>query len=182
MIVAVLAMGVNLPAKASDWQLEAVAGINFATVDHEGIGFRHGFHSGLRLTREIPKVTPGFYVNAAALLSLKGFKTDSVSYNPFFLDIPIHAGYKYEIDDNIAMFAEGGPYIGVGLFGKRAGKNVFSDVVGYKRFDFGIGVRGGIQIYKRYSISVGGDFGFLRVTRDFSSKPRNVFISLGYRF
>ena len=184
MIVAVLAMGVNLSARASDsnWQLEGVAGINFATVDHDGIGFRHGFHAGLRLTREIPTVTQGFYVNAAALLSLKGFKTDSLSYNPYFLDIPVHAGYRYEIDDNIAMFAEGGPYIGIGLFGKRSGTNVFSDEVGYKRFDFGIGLRGGIQIYNRYSISVGADFGFLKVTDDFSSRPRNVIISLGYRF
>ncbi len=181
-IAAVMAAVLGLSAQAAPPQFEAVAGMNFSTVDREGINFRPGFHVGIRSTIPIPEVTLGFYVNSAVKLSLRGFKTDSVNYCPFFLDIPIHAGYKYELDERAAMFIEAGPYVGIGLFGKAAGKNVFSDEVGYKRFDVGLGLRGGFEFLHRYSVSLGADFGFLRATDEFSAKPRNITFSLGYYF
>ena len=172
----------SLPTQAATTEFEAVAGLNFSTVDYDGIDFRPGVHLGVRATWQMPDVTPGFYINAAGLLSFRGFKADSVSYSPCYLDIPVHAGYKYDMDGRIALFAEAGPYVGIGLFGKSEGRDVFSDEVGYKRIDLGLGMRAGIEFNNRITISVGGDFGFLRVTDDFSAKPRNLSISVGYKF
>lgn len=180
--VAIMAVVFSFSAQALPPEFEAVVGLNFSTVNYENVGFRHSFHAGIRTIYQVPTVTPGFYVNAAALLSLKGFKTDSISFNPYYLDIPIHAGYKYEVDDRFAMFIEGGPYVGIGLFGKCEGVDIFSDEIGYNRLDIGIGARGGVEFDKRYSISLGGDFGFLKVTDDFDAKPRNITFSLAYKF
>ena len=180
--VAILAIVFSFSGKALPPEFEAVVGLNFSTVNYESVGFRTGFHAGFRTIFQIPTVSPGFYVNTAALLSLKGYKTDSLSFNPYFLDIPIHAGYKYEVDDRFAMFIEAGPYVGIGLFGKSESVDIFSDEVGYKRLDIGIGARGGVEFDKRYSASLGGDFGFLKVIDGFNAKPRNITFSLAYKF
>jgi len=181
-LTAVMAVVMVLSAQAANPQFEGVLGMNFSTINRNGISFRPGFHAGVRGIYEIPTVTQGFYVNAAALLSLKGYKNDSVSYCPFFVDVPIHAGYKYDVDDRFAMFIEAGPYMGVGLFGKCEGKNIFSEEVGYKRFDVGFGVRGGVEFIRRISVSLGGDFGFLQVKSGTSARPRNVTASVAYKF
>lgn len=181
-IAAFLVSSFGLSAQVQPPQFEAVAGLNLTTVDYSGIDFRPSIHIGARATFDIPDVTPGFYVNAAALFTLKGFKVDSVSYSPWFIDIPIHVGYKYDMDDRFALFAETGPYLGIGLFGNKVeGYNIFSDEIGYKRIDLGLGVRLGIEFSHRYSVSIGGDFGFLKVTDDFDAKPRNLLISFGYK-
>ncbi len=181
-IAAAMAVVVSFSTMASSPEFEAVLGLNFSTINRYGIGFRPGFHAGFRGTWEIPSVTQGFYVNAATLLSLKGFKTDSVGYYPFFLDVPVHAGYKYEVDERFSMFIDAGPYVGIGLFGKSNGHDVFSDEVGYKRLDMGLGGRGGVEFNKRVSISLGGDFGFIKVFKTSKAKPRNVTFSVGYKF
>lgn len=179
---AILAVGIGFSAQATAADFESVIGMNFSTIDQSGVAFRPGFHVGGRATFYLPDVVQGFYVNSAALLSLKGYKTDSINFKPFFLDIPIHAGYLYMLDDRASMFIEAGPYVGIGLFGKCEGENVFSDKVGYKRLDFGIGVRGGVVLMQRYSVSLGADFGFLNVIDGASTKPRNIALSFGYKF
>ena len=180
-VFAALMAVVSFSAHAETPYWEAVAGLNLSTIDRSGVDFRPGFHAGIRGTWDIPKVTDGFYVNAATLLSFRGFKMDSISYNPFFLDIPVHAGYKYAMDDRFSLFAEAGPYVGIGLFGKTEGYNVFSDEIGYKRLDVGFGLHVGIEFNNKVSVSLGGDFGFLKVADDFDYKPRNLKISVGYR-
>ena len=182
-IAAVAAVALSFTAQAGDSYYEVFGGLNFSTVDYNGVDFRTGVHVGLRGALEIPSVTQGFYVNAATALSYRGFKADTVSYNPCYLDIPVHAGYKYENDDRITLFAEAGPYVGIGLFGKSEGRNIFSDEVGYKRIDLGLGLRTGIEIDKKYVISVGGDFGFLNVIdiNGKGAKPRNLTISFAYK-
>ena len=172
---------VSFSAQAATPYWEAVAGLNFSTINRSGVNFRPGFHAGIRGTMEIPTVTDGFYVNAAAMFSLRGFKADSVTFNPFYLDIPIHAGYKYEMDERFTVFAEAGPYLGVGLFGKAGGFNLFSDEVGYHRVDLGLGLHLGAEFNKRFAVSLGGDFGFLNVADGIHSKPRNIRVTVGYR-
>ena len=181
LFTAAVAVIMSISSMASNPEFEAVIGMNFSTINREGIIFRPGFHAGVRGFYEIPSVTPGFYVNGAALLSLKGFKTDSISYYPYFIDVPIHAGYRYEVDDRFAMFIEAGPYVGIGLFGKSDGHDVFSDEVGYKRLDLGFGVRGGVIFNRKISVSLGADYGFLKAVDGFSAKPRNIMASVGYK-
>ena len=172
---------VGFSAQAETPRFEGVVGLNFSTLDKSGIKFRPGFHVGFRASYDIPQVTQGFYVNAATLVSFRGFKIDSISFNPFYLDIPIHAGYKYDMDERFALFIEAGPYFGIGLFGKAAGQNLFSDEVGFKRMDIGLGLRGGTTLNQKLSISLGSDFGFIKVSDDIPFKPRNIYVSVGYK-
>ena len=62
------------------------------------------------------------------------------------------------------------------------GYDVFSDEVGYKRFDFGLGLRAGLEFNQKVPVSIGYDFGVLDVADDASAKTRNLTISVGYKF
>lgn len=180
MIVAMISiMSFSAQAEAPQWEL--VAGMNVANLDASGASSRIGFHAGVRANIGIPSVSNGFYANAGALLSLKGFKAAGITLNPYYLDIPVHFGYKYAVNENLALFGEFGPYFGIGLFGKTDGEDVFGDD-GYKRFDFGLGLRAGIEFNQKVPVSIGYDFGVIDVTDDLSAKNRNLTISVGYKF
>ena len=176
-----MAAVMSFSALASNPEFEAVFGMNFSTINRNGISFRPGFHAGIRGIYEIPKVVEGFYVNGAAVLSLKGFKTDSISFYPYFIDVPIHAGYRYDVDDRFSLFIEAGPYVGIGIFGKCDGHDIFSKEVDYNRLDLGFGARGGAIFNKRISVSLGADYGFLKVISNSTARPRNIMASVSYK-
>ena len=181
LMVAVAAFTMSFSAQAETPQWEVVAGMNVANLDASGASSRIGFHAGIRSTIGIPSVSHGFYANAAALLSLKGFKAAGITVNPYYLDIPVHFGYKYAVNETLALFGEFGPYFGIGLFGKTDGEDVFGDD-GYKRFDFGLGLRAGIEFNQKVPVSIGYDFGVLDVNDAISAKNRNLTLSGGYKF
>ena len=121
----------------------------------------------------------------------------SFKINPYYLEIPVHIGYKYAVNDNFSLFANAGPYIAIGLFGKAKitadgslvdggskvseSENVFGDD-GFKRFDLGLGLKAGIEISKKYQFSIGYDFGFIEAEELMGCKNRNLMISLGLMF
>lgn len=181
LMVALAAFSVNFSAHAEAPQWEVVAGMNVANLDASGASSRIGFHAGVRTTFGIPSADNGFYVNAGAMLSLKGCKAGGFTLNPYYLDIPVHAGYKYAINESVALFGEFGPYFGIGLFGKTDGEDMFVDD-GFKRFDFGLGLRAGLEFNQKVPVSIGYDFGVLDVFDDVSAKTRNLTISVGYKF
>ena len=140
----------------------------------------------------------------AALLTLKGAKIDggsiaSIKFNPYYLEVPVHVGYKYAVNDDFALFGNVGPYIAVGLFGKAkakvdgniadlgelgtnsASEDIFGDD-GLKRFDFGLGLKAGVEFSKKYQFAISYDFGLVEVAKDLGMKNRNLMISLGYMF
>ena len=166
-------------AEAPYW--DAFAGLNFTTIDHSGVNYRVGVHLGIRGTLDMPSVAKGFYTNAAAMFTLTGFKLDSINYSPISLVIPIHAGYKYELDVKKYLFIEAGPYFSIGLFGKSEGRNVFSKEAGYKRFDAGLGLRAGLDLNEKWIFSVGGEFGFINRLDIKRTRTSTVLVSFGYR-
>lgn len=181
LMVAVAALSMSFSAQAEAPKWEIVAGMNVANIDASGASSRIGFHAGIRTTIGIPNVSNGFYANAGALLSLKGFKAGGITLNPYYLEIPVHFGYKYAVNETLALFGEFGPYFGIGLFGKTDGEDVFCDG-GYKRFDLGLGLRAGLEFNQKVPVSIGYDFGVLDVAEGVSAKNRNLTISVGYKF
>ena len=147
-LIVALATMLGFSAQAGAPQWEIVAGMNVANLDASGASSRIGFHAGVRSTFGIPSADHGFYVNAAAMLSLKGCKGGGITLNPYYLDIPVH------------MFGDGG----------------------FKRFDFGLGLRAGLEFNQKVPVSIGYDFGVLDVADDVSAKTRNLTISVGYKF
>ena len=194
-------------ASAQNFSVEGVAGMNVSNLG--GVGAKIGFHAGARFELAIPAITEGIYTNAGLLFSLKGYALDwgvvRSKSNAYYIDIPIHMGYKYSVTDNFAIFGEAGPYLGVGLFGKtntnydyndeKESSNIFDML---NRIDVGVGLRAGVEIMKKYTVSIGYDWGLLdsykHSDEDYSDyddseiditpgmKHTNLTISLGYKF
>ena len=203
LIVAVV-MGVGV-ASAQGLSAEAVAGLNVSVWG--GLGDRAGFHVGIRGEYMTP--VKGLYANAAALFSLKGCKQDygelgAARSDAYYVEFPIHVGYKFAVNDSFAVFGDAGPYLGVGLFGSTHAigddnKEYFESEIVFdeaKRFDFGVGLRVGVEFFKRYSFSVGYDWGLLdsymrdsEISGDLGSidltpsmKHTNLMVSFGVKF
>jgi hypothetical protein len=167
---------------------------------------RIGFHLGVKAEIGLPQVTQGAYLETAMLLSLKGEKTstdfdgdEAIKVNPYYLEIPVHIGYRYALNKNFNLFGSFGPYFAYGLFGKIKadvigpkgnGYEVKTDAFGsntMKHFDFGLGGRIGAEFNNKIQLSVGYDYG---LTKPFSSDNasvygkynRNLSISVAYMY
>lgn len=181
-----------------------MAGMNVSKYTITGFDNRIGFHAGVKAELGLSQEASGAYMDFAALLSLKGAKIDggsiaSIKFNPCYLEMPVHIGYKYAVNDDFALFGSVGPYIAVGLFGKAkakvdgsiadlgelgtnsASENIFGDDA-FKRFDFGLGLKAGVEFSKKYQVAISYDFGLVEVAKDLGMKNRNLMISLGYMF
>lgn len=176
---------------------------NYA-MEVEGISFnpdsRIGFRAGFRMEMDAPFIYDGFYFDAEALLSAKGAKFDSSSgedaasviSRPYYLEIPIHIGYRYMFGQgNVGIFGSFGPYFGVGLFGTNkvtvAGVESKPDAFssdGLNRFDFGLGLRAGVAMFEHYRIYVGYDWGLIDVAKSGGNKinNRNFYVGASYMF
>ena len=96
---------------AQNFSVDGVAGMNVA--NWGGLGSKIGFHAGARFELAMPSVANGLYTNAGLLLSLKGCNQDygdlgKVTTDAYYLEVPIHIGYRYSVTDNFAFFGEVG--------------------------------------------------------------------------
>lgn len=182
LLMMTLAALANVNAASVETDGEIVAGMNVAYYDLSNCSSRIGFHAGFRVNFGLPSVHQGLYANGAVLLSLRGSKIGNMTLNPFYMDVPIHLGYRYRVSDDVALLGEFGPYVGIGLFGKTKGIDVFSAEGGLRRFDVGLGLRIGAEFNHKVSTSLGYDFGLNDIAKDVKAKNRNFYISLGYKF
>lgn len=142
-----MAFAQSASSNASDAkQWEVNAGANFASYNVTGYDSRVGFHLGIRRSIELPSVSNGVYANAGAFLSLKGCSVNmgilaNAKANPYYLDIPVHIGYMYPVNENISLFGEVGPYLAIGLFGNTKASSplldAFEKEYGYYGYDYG---------------------------------------------
>lgn len=136
-------------------------------------------------------LTNNLYVITGLELQTKGTKSKPkgeahVKYNPMYLQLPVHAAYKFDIARNTRFVVEGGPYIAYGLGGKVKGggekMNIFGDER-FKRFDFGLGAGVGVE-FNKIVVKGGYDFGLVDVCKVKGMKARNqnAYLTLGYHF
>lgn len=176
---------------------------NYA-MEVDGISFnpdsRIGFRAGFRMEMDAPFIYDGFYFDGEVLLSAKGAKFDtssgddvsSVVSRPYYLEIPLHIGYRYMFGrGNFGIFGSFGPYFGVGIFGTNkvtvAGVESKPDAFssdGLKRFDFGVGLRAGVTMFDHYRIYLGYDWGLIDVAKSGGNKinNRNFYVGASYMF
>lgn len=164
-----------------------------------------GFHVGVRANKEFPSVTKGFYGNVGAFISSKGSSSEflgTTESRAYYLDIPVHVGYKKNLNDKFALFGEAGPYLGCGLWGTTktttpfAGKaetaTWFADKAetttkdkaetttedffeSAPRIAYGLGVRVGMEFKQKYTASIAYDHS---LSLDFNS----LMLTVGYKF
>lgn len=201
---ALVAMSVVSVNAQDNLKWGVMAGMNVSKYTITGFDSRIGFHAGVKAELGLSQEASGAYMDFAALLTLKGAKIDggsiaSIKFNPYYLEVPVHVGYKYAVNDDFALFGNVGPYIAVGLFGKAkakvdgniadlgelgtnsASEDIFGDD-GLKRFDFGLGLKAGVEFSKKYQVAISYDFGLVEVAKDLGMKNRNLMLSLGYMF
>lgn len=208
-------MGISTYAQNLTW--EGQVGLNVSSFNVDGYDSRIGFNVGARAQLGLPSIAEGVYANAGAFLTLKGASLDwgdlgSGKSNAYYVEVPIHIGYKYSLNNDFAIFGEFGPYFAYGLFGKTDASTLDFDedynaisvseshdtFDEFKRFDFGLGFRIGAEFKNKYILSVGYDFGLVNTWKSTywdeddeygdgidaigSVKNRNLTISLAYRF
>ena len=128
----------------------------------------------------------GTFVNFGLDVLQKGAKfptpAGDIKQNAFYLSLPIHAGYRYNILEDLGVYADFGPFFSAGFasnnhwFGK--------DEYDARRFDIGLGFRVGTEYNNHLNLTFGFDWGMADFYKP-ENFTRNTFCSticLGYRF
>ncbi len=194
LIAALVITGFSVNAQQG---LKAVAGLSLSNVSYErnGIdistsGFT-GFHIGI--SNEF-QVSDNLFIEPGILFSRKGTEinttTSQLKLSISYLDFPVNLIYKHNLENDITLFAKGGPIISYGLSGTeddgtdkddiRFGNEEDEEI---KRVDTGFAIGGGVEMKK---IQVGASYTFgLRDLTNFNeaSFKTGVFaISVGFFF
>ena len=119
----------------------------------------------------------------------KGFKSDAIDGNisMSYLQVPIHAAYKFSISDNMKLSVKAGPYVAYGIFGSDiewygGGKsNVFDSDGGYNRFDAGVNVGASVD-FNTFTIGVEYSRGLTKLDSDYKQYNQAFGVVLGYKF
>ena len=209
-----------MAGKAQDFRMGVTGGYNLSAPS--AYDSQSGFHVGFKGELGFPQATKGLYVDFGLLLSSHGWKSPGYYYNgnytsptgdkpdkpssgftadnkctPYYLNIPVHIGYKFCVGQNVSLFVNAGPYFNIGLFGKaketitpdkgtattkETAGNVFSDKM-LNRFDWGLGFRAGTEIARRVQLSIGYDWGMKNINKmGVDSKNRTFVASCAYMF
>ena len=197
-------------ANAQEIKYGVTAGINFNSLSSNSNDARTGFHAGLKTEIDFNEK---LYVNAGLMLTSKPWgdlgittpawnKTDFWNATPYYLEIPVHVGYKLPVAKNVKIFAEAGPYMAIGLFGSgkytekqydEGFKNLIESKTHdledpfkhnyQKRFDWGLGGNIGVELFNHYQLSVGYDWGLKEILgKNTSMKNKTFMISASYLF
>lgn len=188
------------------------AGINFANItfkeDNNSISYdsRASFHVGV--IADIP-LMQSLYIQTGLYLQNKGAKYEETyeyskykeEHKPMYLQIPLLASYRYDFSDAVQLQVNVGPYFAYGIGGKAKWIDEFDDydetwegdffgdkddedTLGFKRFDCGLQVGGGLTFAQKYYLGVTYEFGFGNISNydDIEVKNKNLMVSLGYNF
>lgn len=180
-----------------------------------------GFNLGVRGEYMLPSCY-GVFVNLGVNYTMKGAKMDvaaslpddyscTVKFRPCYIEIPLHVGYRFNVLDNLGIFADFGPYFAIGVNGKekfefdadavedystKFFRNSKMDLGEIQRYDFGLGFRVGAEYANHHSLNFSFDWGLTDMYRDSyrreffkengfelgKLKNFNAGITYGYRF
>lgn len=156
-----------------------------------------GFQAGANLMVDASPLIPNTFARLEAKYSMKGAYSKNAAIKgsskvvSHYIEIPVHYGYAWYINDNVTLMAETGPYFALGFSGKQTIKSDVNsnynhtwgiyDFRNGNRFDFGWGVQASAMFAKNYQVHVAYDFGFINVTNDFLQN-RNLSVGLTWFF
>lgn len=200
------------------WGLTGGLNVSGFSGDYRSDCFNHGskagFNIGLKAEYDIAEP---FFVEASVALSGKGFKvgyTKEVMNDPdikdvlvsqqisldaenkvdlWYLHVPFNFGYKFEINDYLAVAPKVGIYVDLGLWGSDSydnnpfvnyGKwtdNIYFENNDFNRFDFGFGFGANFWAARHFEVSTGYEMGMVKAYKA-ESKPRNWYLNLAFLF
>ena len=211
----------------SGFTVQGLFGMNISNFRHPDAAFdgltdpKAGFNLGVRGEYMLPSCY-GVFVNLGVNYTMKGAKMDvaaslpddyscTVKFRPCYIEIPLHVGYRFNVLDNLGVFADFGPYFAIGVNGKektefdvyavedyskkffRNSKMILGEI---QRYDFGLGFRVGAEYANHHSLNFSFDWGLTDMYRDSyrreffkengfelgKLKNFNAAITYGYRF
>jgi hypothetical protein len=158
-----------------------------------------GFHIGL--TAEYP-IAKSISFETGLMLSTKGYSVKEDGYfsiasttNLYYLDIPLTAKAAYKIG-GIKIFANVGPYVGVGLSGKVSSEGNLLGISGstesdvewgedgdYERLDYGLTFGAGVG-FGKFTVGASYELGLADIAPSSYVETNNrvTSVSLGYKF
>ena len=220
-----LAALISLASTAQDGGMYLKGGVNFANVTKTSQGevddanMLVSFHVGLTGDLAIAKI---FSIQPSLLLTGKGSKLESgnpqgatyykATTNPLYIELPVNAIFKLPLaDKNSSFFFGAGPYVAIGISGKRkiegkflgtsfnSKENIefssddpttfdYEEGAGLgimRRFDYGLNGTVGFQL-SRTLISVNYGYGLARLQSgtnndDDYNKHRVLSLSIGFK-
>lgn len=197
-VLFLIGFNVNAQDKRDDFKRTTFgvkAGLNISNIasaedkQFDNTKAKTGFHAGVTLDIAITKQ---WFILTGLEYSLKGVEIETgANYHNWdisaaYLQLPLCAGFKYDVSKAVTLVFNVGPYFAYGLHGKvKAGNyevDTFSDQW-VKKFDCGVNFGAGIE-WQKFCFTIGGDLGLVNVMQEGNSKSenRNMVISVGYKF
>lgn len=200
LVVGLLVCGVFSTAQAQDLGIAVKGGLNFNTIsvsgegiDISGLESKIGFHLGVAY--ETP-ISDFFFAETGLLLDTRGFKNVKSVDNSYVkgtrewgmhflsLTLPVVLKGKYEVADDLHLFAEAGVHLNYLLSGtateessikdkstgktetKKESKSIdFSGDDAYDRFGYGLIFGAGVE-YKQFIFGLSYDLGLRDYEKD----------------
>lgn len=146
--------------------------------------------------------------------AMKGYKVGEIKKDDkaglstttslYYVDIPVLANFAFDLGNDLGVFVNAGPYLGVGVGGKVTGKGKIFGLEGksekdikpfdkdngmLNRLDWGAQVGAGVE-YNHFQVGVGTQFGigdirndkWKKANEDKAIRNSNFFVTVGYRF
>ena len=167
----------------SKWSWKAGVGIsNLAGSENQGVKSTFSFKLGVGYEFA---VSESFSIEPAVMLNNKAFKIEGFSGNitRYFLEIPILAAYKTNLNDNCQLIINAGPYVAYGAFGSE----IEEDGVKINVFDvcerFEAGVQAGAKVaFGRMAVGVDFNRAFTKSMKDIKVYSQVIGLTFGYKF
>lgn len=123
------------------------------------------------------------YLRPGLLFSMKGCRSnvgDDVFVNQNYIEVPVFFAYKLDLNGDLGLDFQTGPYFALGAFGKTKNKSSKQDWKTFKhdgnngthRFDLGWNFGVGLDVDQFY-FGLGYEFGFLKLHDDDNWKQKN---------
>ena len=163
-------------------------GMNVSSFGHEPYGWQAGWNIGGTALYNTEDFIPNSYLRGSVLYSRKGAEASEdifdiknnyvvrdATYHLHYLEVPIRFGYAYEMDDDLCLLGETGPYFSFrrggsvrtecnnqsvpGVEDGRISGRMHKYYDDLRRFDVGWGVHVGAIYMEKYQLTVGYDWG-----------------------
>lgn len=178
------------------YKLGVTAGINVPSFSATGYEYTIGLNAGADLLIDASSLFDYTYLRGQLKYSMKGATGPEVLYpvggdnevykmyyTTHYIEIPVHMGYSWIIDDDWTLLADTGPYLAIGLGGKAREKGTFLPeshsffkYYDASHIDFGWGIQAGLMFSQVLMLNVAYDWGFKNITPQFL---QNTNLSIG---
>lgn len=199
LLLSMLAMLAVVNLSAQDFRFGVTGAVNLSWVHTPIISSDAyvGFNAGVKAEMDMSDVImDGFFVDGRLLYNLKGGSWAGSHQNLGYLEIPLNFGYRYHVNNNVALMAGVGPYFGFGIIGKDVSKDgdtkIKTDMFGHdvQRFDFGLNYNIGVEMWQNWQFFAGFEHGLLNIAKSSAEddilpvkfKLHNFYIGVAYMF